>query len=78
MMPEVTGFDVVEALRKDPETSSIPILIVTAKPIGSEDREALGHDPGRVLGILDKAGFNRAGFLAQVRRALPTLDRASL
>jgi len=78
MMPAVTGFDVVEALRKDPETSSIPILIVTAKPIGPEDREALGHDPGRILGILDKAGFNRAGFLAQVRRALPALDRAAL
>ena len=33
MMPEVTGFDVVEALQRSPDTSQIPILIVTAKHI---------------------------------------------
>ena len=75
MMPEVTGFDVVEALRGDPITARIPILVVTAKQIGPEDREVLGHDPDRVIGIVDKAGFNRAGFLAEVRRALPADTR---
>ncbi len=76
MMPEVTGFDVVEALRTDPATSRIPILVVTAKPIGPEDREALGHDPDHLIGIVDKAGFNRSGFLDEVRRALPASTRA--
>ena len=39
MMPEVSGFDVVTALNENPETASIPILVVTAKHITPEDRE---------------------------------------
>jgi len=70
MMPDITGFDVVEALRRDPSTVHIPILVVTAKPIGPEDRQALDHEPGGAITIVDKAGFDRPGFLAEVRRAL--------
>ena len=47
MMPEVSGFDVVEALHEDPDTTRIPILVVTAKQIIAEDRtqaEWLCHD----------------------------------
>ncbi len=33
MMPDVNGFDVVEALQPDPDTARIPILVVTAKQI---------------------------------------------
>ena len=36
MMPEVNGFDVVEALRQHPETARIPILILTAKQMTAE------------------------------------------
>ena len=38
MMPDVSGFDVVEALSEHPETARIPILVVTAKHITAEDR----------------------------------------
>ena len=31
MMPDVNGFDVVEALKQRPDTARIPILVVTAK-----------------------------------------------
>jgi PAS domain S-box-containing protein len=71
MMPEVSGFDVVRALQRDPETTHIPILVVTAKQVTVQDREALHADGDRVVHIIDKAGFNRQGFLAEVRRALP-------
>ena len=40
MMPEMNGFDVVEALKERPETARIPILVVTAKEITDKDR---GH-----------------------------------
>ena len=44
MMPEVTGFDVVEALRTDDATRSIPIMVLTAKELTIEDKAALnGH-----------------------------------
>ncbi len=70
MMPEVNGFDVVDALQRSPDTASIPILVVTAKQITAEDRAVLGSHTDVVIHIVEKTGFNQARFLAEVRRAL--------
>ena len=70
VMPEMSGFDVVEALQRDVETARIPILVVTAKQITAADRAELNSTPGRVIPIVQKAGINRVGFVAEVRRAL--------
>jgi CheY-like chemotaxis protein len=70
MMPEVNGFDVAEALLADIGTAHIPILVVTAKQVTESDRAAL-DSPGHVVRIVEKAGFNRAHFIEEVRRALP-------
>lgn len=67
MMPEVTGFDVVEALRADPATRKIPILVVTAKDITLEERKRLN---GSVAAIMKKSGLSRDVFLAEVRDLL--------
>jgi len=69
-MPGVNGFDVVEALQLHSETALIPILVVTAKQVTSLDRAVLNGNPGRSINIVQKAGFDRAGFVAEVRRAL--------
>ena len=71
MMPDVNGFDVVDALQRDTETAGIPILVVTAKKVTNEDRAALNPHPSKVVHIIEKAGFDRHGFMAEVRRALP-------
>ena len=78
MMPEVTGFDVVEALQRDSDTARIPILILTAKDITAVDRVALSSHPDRVIHILEKSGFDRARFIAEIRRALPPPTHAPL
>ena len=67
MMPEVSGFDVVEALKLDPGTARIPILVVTAKAITADDRDRLN---GYVTAIMEKADFDRDRFKAEVRRAM--------
>lgn len=67
MMPEMSGFEVVERLKEDPVTAATPILIVTAKTLTAEDREALN---GHVLRIMEKAEFNHGRFIGEVRRAL--------
>ena len=67
MMPEMSGFEVVERLKEDPATSAIPILVVTAKSLTAEDRKALN---GNVLRIMEKAEFNHGRFINEVRRAL--------
>ncbi len=67
MMPEVSGFEVVEALAAHPETAKIPILILTAKLLTEEDRHALN---GRVTQIMEKSDFNQRRFMSEVWRAL--------
>jgi PAS domain S-box-containing protein len=67
MMPEVSGFDVVEALKASPETATLPIVIVTAKSLTAADRAQLN---GHVSAILEKASFNHGRFAVEVRRAL--------
>ncbi len=70
MMPDVTGFDVVRVLHGQPETMTIPILVVTAKDVTAADRDALSADRDRAIRIVEKSGFNKNQFLAEVRRAL--------
>jgi CheY-like chemotaxis protein len=53
MMPEVTGFDVVQQLRTDPKTEHIPILVFTAKDVTQEDRRRLKQ---HVRAIVSKTG----------------------
>ncbi|MES1982542.1 MAG: PAS domain S-box protein [Pseudomonadota bacterium] len=67
MMPEVSGFDVVNALKSRPETARIPIVIMTAKRITAEEREMLS---GNVVKIMEKSEFSHGRFIAEVRRAL--------
>jgi CheY-like chemotaxis protein len=67
MMPDVNGFDVVEALNAHPDTDKIPIVVVTAKQISLEDRVTLS---GSVTTIIEKTEFDVDHFVAEVRRAV--------
>ena len=73
MMPDVSGFDVVEALQRNSETARIPILVVTAKQITAGDRSTLKKTQGNVVHIVEKASLNQTQFIGEVRRALPQL-----
>lgn len=72
MMPDVSGFDVVDALKGDPRTAQIPIIVVTAKEITAEDRAILN---GHVEFIVSKSSFSRESFVNEVRRALKRRKR---
>jgi PAS domain S-box-containing protein len=67
MMPGVSGFEVVETLKKQPKTSGIPILVLTAKLLTAEDRKLLN---GHVLQVMEKSEFDHGNFIGEVRRAL--------
>jgi len=67
MMPEVNGFDVVDALGKWPNIARIPIIIVTAKKVTAKDRVRLN---GFVTAIMEKGTFDRDRFTVEVRRAM--------
>lgn len=67
MMPEVSGFEVVEALKLDRRTAKIPIIIVTSKFLTPDEQLTL---KGQVLAVLEKSEFNHGNFLSEVHRAL--------
>jgi PAS domain S-box-containing protein len=67
MMPEVSGFDVVEALRTHPDTACIPIMVVTAMELSHEDRGRLN---GYVTTVLAKTELEVQHFRGEVRRAM--------
>ena len=67
MMPDVSGFDVVESLSGHEATARIPVLIVTAKQVTADDRANLN---GYVASIMEKTEFSRERFVAEVRRAM--------
>ena len=64
-MPGVTGMDVIQQLRADPETSSIPIIVITARSI-AEDVAALRKGEVSIL----KASSLSAGELARLSLAI--------
>ena len=66
-MPEVSGFDVVEALKQDSSTAHVPIVAVTARDLSTADRDRLS---GHVLELVGKSAFNPASFAGEVQRAL--------
>jgi len=66
MMPDINGFEVCKNLVSDEKTSSIPIILVTAKT-GAEDTKE-GLDAGAFDYI--KKPFNKIELLARVRSAL--------
>jgi len=67
MMPEVTGFEFLQAIKADPATAEVPIIVVTAKMLTPGEHAQLN---GHVAAILEKASFNHGRFLVEVRRAL--------
>ena len=66
-MPEVNGFDVVEALKSSPETARIPIVVVTAQNLTIADRARLN---GHISDIVGKSQFSAERFVGEVQRAL--------
>ena len=65
LMPDVSGFDVVESLRKHSETRNIPIIICTVKELTAEDREMLNN---KVKSIVLKGENAKTRLLESVRK----------
>ncbi|MGZ4808470.1 MAG: response regulator [Thermoanaerobaculia bacterium] len=67
MMPEMDGFEFAAEVRRHREWRSIPIVVMTASDLTSEDRKRLN---GNVEKILRKDGDSRASVLEHVRDLL--------
>jgi signal transduction histidine kinase/CheY-like chemotaxis protein len=67
MMPGMSGLDVIETLSRHPDTSEIPVVVLTAKLLTQADRI---HLRGRVQAVVEKSEFTSRGLLAEVKRAV--------
>lgn len=65
MMPEVSGFDVVEKLRTHPTAKGIPIIICSAKDITPEDKKVLN---GHILAIVQKSSHTKEDLLSTIKK----------
>ena len=67
MMPEVTGFDVVEALRADESTRDVPIMVLTATNLTEADKRLLN---GRVSQILSRGSLPNSDIVGMLKRVV--------
>lgn len=64
MMPEMDGFAVLDALKSEPQTASIPVIVSTAKELTTEEKNKL---KGQIQALMQKGDFLSDEFLEEVR-----------
>ena len=64
MMPEMDGFEFVSEVMQREEWRSVPIVVVTAKDIGQQDREKLS---GQVKKVIQKGAHTREQMVQEIR-----------
>jgi threonine synthase len=64
MMPEMDGFSVLDELRNDPTTASIPVIVVTAKELTEQEKKRL---EGQIQSLMQKGDFMNDELLEEVR-----------
>jgi len=69
MMPEMDGFEFIRQLQTRDEWKLIPVIVVTAKDLTSEERGVLN---GHVSRILQKGDYGREELLEEVGRLVIT------
>jgi threonine synthase len=74
MMPELDGFAVLDALKADGRTAPIPVIVVTAKELTSEEKARL---EGQIHSLMQKGEFMSDDLLDEVRALTSTSSPVS-
>jgi len=67
MMPIMDGFEFLQRVRQSDEWHEVPVVVLTAKDLSTEDRIALSAGAAR---ILSKSGDENSELLVEVRAAI--------
>lgn len=77
MMPEMDGFSVLEALKSNPDTEHIPVIVISAKELNADEQTRL---ESQTDSIWQKGAFASTELVAHVVDALQTgkpIERAA-
>ncbi|NOR87993.1 MAG: response regulator, partial [Bacteroidales bacterium] len=75
MMPEMNGFQVLEKIRKDEKTKDLPIIVVTAKDLTSDDKKVLS---GNISSIITKSEVSQQDILVEINRIIKDLEKSKI
>jgi PAS domain S-box-containing protein len=64
-MPDLSGFEVIRALKKNPETVDIPIIVCTAKDLSAQDMKTLNSS---VSFVMQKEDLSKDTLLKLMKR----------
>jgi signal transduction histidine kinase/DNA-binding response OmpR family regulator len=67
MMPEMDGFEVLDALAAHPQWREIPVIVITAKQLTAAERERL---LGQARRVIEKGGASRLDIVAAINEAV--------
>jgi threonine synthase len=67
MMPEMDGFEVIDVLKRNPETANIPVIVASAKELTTKEK---GRLEGQIQSLMQKGDFLNDEFLSEVRSLL--------
>ncbi|MEW6568354.1 MAG: pyridoxal-phosphate dependent enzyme [Chloroflexota bacterium] len=67
MMPEMDGFAVLDHLRQQPETASVPIIVVTAMDLSPAEKKQL---EGQIARLITKGDYLDEDLLHEISRVL--------
>ncbi|HEY7899178.1 MAG TPA: response regulator [Gemmatimonadaceae bacterium] len=67
MMPEMDGFEFLSEIRSAPRASTVPVIVVTAKELTSDERKKLN---GHVTAVLQKGNHSRDELLSEIASQL--------
>ena len=74
MMPEMDGFEFVSKLRQEPSYADIPVVVLTAKDITTEDRRRLHSG---VETIFQKGACSQEKLLTEIEQVLISVTHAT-
>lgn len=67
MMPEMDGFEFIEAVRNHSEWRNVPVVVVTAMNLSPQDRQKLN---GYVQRILQKGAYDQESLLKEIAKQI--------
>jgi signal transduction histidine kinase/DNA-binding response OmpR family regulator len=67
LMPEVSGFEVVQSLKEEAQTREVPVFVITVKDLTSEDKQKLNS---LAAAIMPKGAFAKDEFLHEIGKLM--------